>query len=287
MDNFKNTLKKQVPFFFGSLSFIWQCLFFYLPLIFILIFSFIQLKNGHLSSIFTLEYYQALFQFFYFKIIFKSLILALFIACTCLLIAYPVTYFITMRTGKFKIFFLFLLIVPFWTNFLLHVYSWFFVLERNGFLNTLFLKLGLISEPIHFLNSMFAVIIVMIYCYLPFAVLPLYSILEKFDRKLIEASLDLGASNWQTFKLVTLPLTMEGIRSGFFLVFVPSFGEFVIPDLVGGSKSMFVGSVISHFTLGANTINYGAAFTMISSIILVFMLFVIFKTLRHYGKTGQ
>ena len=147
----------------------------------------------------------------------------------CFLIAYPLAYFIAFRGKKYKNGLLFLLLIPFWTNFLLHVYAWFYVLEKHGFFNNILLQAGVISEPLLLLNSPFAIMIMMVYYYLPFMVLPIYSSLERFNSSLIEASFDLGATWFQTFRRIILPLTMRGIRAGFFLVYIPSFGEFAIP----------------------------------------------------------
>ncbi|BDC34864.1 hypothetical protein Noda2021_08220 [Candidatus Dependentiae bacterium Noda2021] len=130
------------------------------------------------------------------------------------------------------------------------------------------MKLGIISSPIAFLNSLFAIYMVMVYCYLPFMIFPLYTILEKLDRRLLEASSDLGASAWNTFRHVTLPLSVPGMRTGFFLVFVPAFGELVIPVLLGGGRYLFVGPLISQFFLSARDIARGSAFTIMSGFVL-------------------
>ncbi|MBM3194958.1 MAG: ABC transporter permease subunit, partial [Chlamydiae bacterium] len=129
----------------------------------------------------------------------------------------------------------------------------------------------------HFLNTGFAVHLMMVYYYLPFMTLPIYSSLEKFDPTLIEASMDLGATKIQTFRRVVLPVLMPAIRTGFFLVFIPAFGEFVIPELMGGDKFMFVGSVVSQFILGEKTAPIGIAFTVLSGIILLFASFLLYK----------
>ncbi|MFS8563280.1 MAG: ABC transporter permease [Rhabdochlamydiaceae bacterium] len=181
---------------------------------------------------------------------------------------------------KFKNIGLFLLLIPFWTNFLLHVYAWFYVLEKQGFVNNLLLSLNIIQEPILMLNSLFAIMIMMVYYYLPFMVLPIYSSLERFSPSLIEASLDLGASWFQTFRRIMLPLTMRGVRAGFLLVYIPAFGEFVIPELMGGDKQMFVGNVISQYILAQETGSLGAAFTVLSGFILIITVVVLYKLME-------
>jgi spermidine/putrescine transport system permease protein len=262
-------LKSEFPFTFGAPAILWQVLFFYFPLLIIVVTSFVDFSEWGEFQGLTL---QKIFLFLtptYMRVILSSMLLGLGNALICLLIAYPLAYFMAIRGKKYKNLFLFLLIIPFWTNFLLHVYAWFFVLEREGFLNTLLLHIGLIHEPIHFLNSIFAIMVMMVYYYLPFMVLPIYSSLERFDYKMIEASLDLGASWMQTFRRIMLPLTLGGIRAGFFLVYIPSFGEFAIPELMGGDKHMFVGSVVSHYILGDQTGSLGAAFTVVACLCLL------------------
>lgn len=251
------------PFAVGIPAIIWQVLFFYLPLALLVISSVVAFNESGAFTGITLSKLSFFMRLPYLRVIGSSLLLAISNTLLCFLIAYPLSYFMAFKGKKLKNLLLFLLIVPFWTNFLLHVYAWFFVLEREGFLNVLLQKLGWISEPIAFLNSTFAIMVMMVYYYLPFMVLPIYSSLERFDSKLIEASYDLGASWIQTFRKIMLPLTSRGIKTGFFLVYIPSFGEFAIPELMGGDKQMFMGTVVSHFILGDDTGSLGAAFTVI------------------------
>lgn len=259
----------EFPFTFGAPAIVWQVLFFYFPLLIIVVTSFLNISEwGEVQGL-TLKKITLFLTPTYMRVIFSSILLGVSNAFLCLLIAYPLAYFMAIRGKKYKNLLLFLLIIPFWTNFLLHVYAWFFVLEREGFINTLLMKIGMIHEPIHFLNSIFAIMVMMVYYYLPFMVLPIYSSLERFDYKLIEASLDLGASWFQTFRRIMLPLTLGGIRAGFFLVYIPSFGEFAIPELMGGDKHMFVGSVVSHYILGDQTGSLGAAFTVVACLCLL------------------
>lgn len=278
----KACLAKNIPFFFGAPVFIWQVLFFVLPLLFIIALSVITRVDGH--YVIGIKRFVTFFTPVYMRIIARSLVLALTNAILCLVLSYPIAYFLAFKAGKLKNVLLFFLIVPFWTNFLLHIYAWFFVLERGGFLNTVLLSLGVIQEPLHILNTMIAVGIMMVYYYLPFMALPLYAVLEKFDARLIEASSDLGATWWQTFYKIIVPLSMPGIVSGFFLVYVPSFAEFAIPELMGGNKKMFVGSVVSYDVLGGTTLSQGAAFTLLSAVILMISALVIFWCLRKLVK---
>ena len=264
------------PFTFGAPAMIWQVLFFYFPLLIIVVSSFMNFSELGEFEGFSFQKICLFISPTYMRVIFSSMLLGIGNAVLCLLIAYPLAYFMAIKGKKYKNILLFLLIIPFWTNFLLHVYAWFFVLERDGFLNTIMLKIGLINEPIHFLNSIFSIMVMMVYYYLPFMVLPIYSSLERFDYKLIEASLDLGASWFQTFRRIMLPLTLGGIRAGFFLVYIPSFGEFAIPELMGGDKIMFVGSVVSHYILGDQTGSLGAAFTVVACACLLLSAGILF-----------
>lgn len=276
----KNTSRTELPFAAGAPALIWQVLFFYVPLLFIIVSSFMQVSDLGKFEGFTFSHLQLFLNLTYFKVILSSLILALANSVACFLVAFPLAYFLAFISRRFKNMFLFLLIVPFWTNFLLHVYAWFYVLERHGFLNNMLLKLGLIQEPLHLLNSAPAIMIMMIYYYLPFMVLPIYSSLERFNYKLIEASYVLGGSFFSTLKRILLPLNKNGIRAGFFLVFIPSFGEFVIPELMGGDKKMFVGTVVSQYILGEGTGSLGAAFTLLSGIVLIFSTLALYVVIN-------
>lgn len=281
MKNAINTIKnKYTAFSLYVPALLWQFLFFYIPAIGIILLSFITFdEHGwHLTAAF----YKSLFSSIYIRVIIRSLLLALATSITCLLCAYPICYLLAVKAKKAKNILLFFLILPFWTSLMVQVYSWFFILEKQGLLNSILLKLGLITTPIPFLNSLFAIYLVMVYCYLPFMIFPLYTTLEKLDRRFLEASSDLGADAWSTFKHVTLPLSLPGIRTGFFLVFVPSFGELVIPQLLGGGRYLFVGPLISQFFLSARDVGRGSAFTIISGALLALsalLLLGLFKRL--------
>lgn len=264
---------------------LWQILFLYLPLVFIIFVSFLKdidyLVVGNLS----LQHYTDLLKPIYLKIWGRSLSLAFFTSTLCLAIAYPVAYFLVFRIKRMRNLLLFLLVLPFWANFLVLVYAWFFVLEQGGILNSFLLNLGIISEPLRILNTQFAVYLVMLFCFLPFMVMPIYSSMEKINKSIFEASFDLGANRWQTLTRIIMPLSSSGIRTGFFLVFIPAFGEFVVPLLLGGGKTMYVGSLISFLFLETKSIEWGAAFTCVSGIILIVAVFALNKLLKTiFGK---
>jgi spermidine/putrescine transport system permease protein len=274
----RKLIYENVPFFLGVPALIWQIFFLYVPLLMICVVGMSSLSTSFVAPFMT---------WLYGCVFFRSCALALSTALVCLIVAYPVAYWLAMHEGPWRKILLFLLFIPFWTNFLLHVYAWMFLLDRQGLVNVVLQSLGLISEPLHIVHTTFATLLLMVYCYMPFMILPLYSSLEKFDPYLQEASFDLGATWWQTLWRVVIPMSLPGIRTGFFLVFVPAFGEFVIPELVGGDKVMYVGSVIAHLVLQAKTAALGASFTLFSSVVLLvllaglYLLFNRFNTASH------
>ena len=163
----------------------------------------------------------------------------------CLLIAYPIAYAMARSSPATRNLYLMLIILPFWTSFLLRVYAWIGLLKNNGVINNVLMAVGVIDEPITMMQTDFAVFIGIVYSYLPFMILPLYSNLEKHDFTLLEAAADLGAKPITSFLRVTLPLSMPGIIAGSLLVFIPAVGEYVIPSLLGSSEQLMIGRVLA------------------------------------------
>ncbi|MFQ3186073.1 ABC transporter permease subunit [Marinomonas primoryensis] len=161
-----------------------------------------------------------------------------------LIIGFPIAYLIARSGPTMRTVLLSLVILPFWTSFLLRVYAWMSLLKKNGLVNEVLMSVGLIDQPLQILQTDVAVYIGIVYTYLPFMILPLYTTLEKMDISLIEAAKDLGAKPWRAFCLVTLPLAKPGIIAGCLLVFIPAVGEFVIPSLLGGSETLMIGRVL-------------------------------------------
>ena len=174
----------------------------------------------------------------------KSLQIAAFSTLLLLAIGYPIAYAMARAPRRLQAVLVLLVILPFWTSFLIRIYAWMNILQHDGPLNRLLLALDLVGEPPVWLSTNTAVYIGMIYSYLPFMVLPLYSTLEKLDESLLEAAADLGCPRWKTFWLVTLPLSAPGVAAGSLLCFIPIVGEFVIPDLLGGSRTAMIGQTI-------------------------------------------
>jgi putrescine transport system permease protein len=180
----------------------------------------------------------------YWKAYLSSLQIAVIATFLTLLVGYPIAYGMANAPDHWRATLMMLVILPFWTSFLIRVYSWMGILSTEGYLNQLLLWAGLISEPLTILNTPVAVYIGIVYTYLPFMILPIYSALERMDGSLLEAAEDLGCSRLTAFWLVTVPLSKNGIVAGCFLVFIPTIGEFVIPSLLGGSQTLMIGKVL-------------------------------------------
>ncbi|WP_150524736.1 ABC transporter permease subunit [Roseibium sediminis] len=180
----------------------------------------------------------------YWKSYLSSVMIAGISTFITLLVGYPIAYGMARTPKKWRPTLLMLVILPFWTSFLIRVYAWIGILKNEGLLNQLLLALGVIDEPLVILNTNIAVYIGIVYSYLPFLVLPLYASLEKLDETLLEAAEDLGCPPWLAFWKITLPLSIPGMIAGCFLVFIPAVGEFVIPDLLGGSDTLMIGKTL-------------------------------------------
>jgi putrescine transport system permease protein len=174
----------------------------------------------------------------------RSLAIALISTTLLLLIGFPIAYAMARAPRRWQPLLFMLIVLPFWTSFLIRVYAWMTILQRDGLLNQALLALGIVDTPPVWLATDTAILIGMVYTYLPFMVLPIYATLEKFDQALLEAAADLGCPRWKAFWLVTVPLAMPGVIAGALLCFIPIVGEFVIPDLLGGSESLMIGQTI-------------------------------------------
>ncbi len=174
----------------------------------------------------------------------SSLVIASISTFITLCVGYPIAYALACSSPRWRPVLVMLVILPFWTSFLIRVYAWIGILKTEGLLNQLLLAVGVIGEPLTILNTNTAVYIGIVYSYLPFMVLPIYAALEKMDFSLLEAAEDLGSSRLSAFWLVTLPLSLPGVIAGCFLVFIPAMGEFVIPDLLGGSETLMIGKTL-------------------------------------------
>ena len=180
----------------------------------------------------------------YYSAYLNSLKVAAISTLFCLLLGYPIAYGVARSSPAWRNALLMLIILPFWTSFLIRVYAWVGILKNNGVINNFLIWLGIIQDPIPMMNTDFAVYVGIVYSYLPFMILPLYANLEKMDLTLLEAASDLGCRPWKAFLKITLPLSFAGVAAGSMLVFIPAVGEYVIPELLGGPDSLMIGRVL-------------------------------------------
>ena len=249
---------------------VWLGLFFLVPLLFILAYSFgTSGIYGGITLGFNPGNYLRVFDPLYLEIVGRTLVIALLNTFLCLLLGYPLAYFIAFKGGSRKNLLILLVMIPFWTSLLLRAYAWVVILGGNGIANRALQFLGITDGPVNLIFTPQAVIMGMVYSYLPFMILPLYAALEKFDARLKEAAQDLGASRWHTFWRVTFPLSMPGVIAGSILVFIPSAGEFVIPNLLGGARTVLVGNLIQQQFLQARDWAFGSALAMLLATLLV------------------
>lgn len=260
----KNFFKSEKSFFFMIPALAWQISFCILPLLFVIQLSFCsELFYG-----ITFSYFAQIIKLSHLFVVFRSMLLASITAILCLFVGYPVAYYVAlMAPVRMRSILIFFIVLPFLTNLLVQVYAWFFILEKQGLFNKMLHFLGF--DFGNLLNSQFAMYLVMFHVYLPFMIMSLYPVVEKINIRWVEASLDLGASYFQTFCRVILPLTIQGVKAGFFLVYVASFGEYAIPSLIAGQKNYFVGNLISEYFFIGKDWHVGAAFTVFSSSIFI------------------
>ena len=257
---------------------VWMAIFVVAPILIMVLYAFSNGEGGAtLSNFVQMGDYAAVFG--------RSFKLALIATAICLLIGYPVSYFLSREGASFQRTAMVLIMLPMWMNFLLRTYSWMTILENNGLLNQLFQKIGLIAlynqltgsnlEYFSMINTQGAVVLGMVYNYLPFMILPIYSVIVKLDHSLIEAARDLGANSVQVFRRVILPLSVPGILSGLTMVFVPSVSTFAISRMLGGGTELLLGDLIERqFLGGAYNPQLGAAISLVMMIIVVICMLV-------------
>jgi spermidine/putrescine transport system permease protein len=245
---------------------IWFSLFFLAPIVIIIVYSFLKrdMQRG-VAWEFSIEAYRYLADPVFLRITFRTIITSIISTVITILIALPCGY--CMARSRHQTLLLLLIIIPFWTNFLIRVFAWMNILGNNGFLNELLLRFGFIKDYIPFLYNQRAVIVVLVYMYLPYAILPLFSTIDKFDFSLLEASRDLGANKFVSIVKVLLP----NIRGGFFtavlFTFIPIFGAYAVPMLVGGKDSYMLGQRIADFLKGERNWPRAAAISMVLTLI--------------------
>lgn len=287
-----------------GVPYVWLFIFFFLPFLILLYISFVDMGNdinpfkpiwNPETGILKLKYENywtifrdteggAVFKTIYIEAYLRSIWYALCTAVLCLLFGYPFAYFIARSAPSVRPALLMMVMLPFWTSFLLRVYAWKGILADQGVLNQILIGLGLISEPVQMLYTNVSMLVGMTYVYLPFMVLPLYANLVKMDFRLLEAAYDLGTSPFKAFWLVTVPLSKAGIIAGFMLVFIPSVGEFVIPSLLGGPENIMIGRVVWDEMFTSN--NWPRATAL--AVVMIGLIVVPLAIYYHYtGDTAE
>jgi len=259
---------------------LWLLAFVVVPTAILFVYSFCERDEvGGVIFTFTWENYHRVFDPVYLRIFGRSVYYAGLTTVICVVLGYPVAYYIARASAERRNQLLLLVMVPFWTSFLIRTYAWITILKQDGLLNGLLLSMNFITEPLGLLYTPTAVVIGLVYAYLPFMILPIYGSAEKLDNSLIEAAHDLGAGPVRAFSSVIVPLTMPGIAAGTLLVFVPAIGMFAITDLMGGAKVPMIGNVIQNQFLQARDWPFGAAL----GVIFMLMFAITYVILQSRG----
>jgi spermidine/putrescine transport system permease protein len=261
---------------------LWLFLFFLVPIVIMLVYSVMPRGiYGGVEPGFTLEHYRRFFDPLYLDILRRTFVWSVLCTLVCLLLGYPVAYVIA-RGGRWKNFLLFLVVLPFWTSFLVRTFAMIFLMRDTGLINNWLLKLGLVQEPITMLYTPFAVMSGLVYGFLPFMILPIYASLEKLDLSLLEAAEVLGARPGARFRKVTLPLSLPGVIAGCLLVFIPALGSFLTSDLLGGAKQLMIGNLVQNQFSAARNWPFGSA---ASFIVMALVLASVLVYLRIRDRT--
>ena len=255
---------------YSYMYFMWSLVFIVFPIILVLVYSFNSSSGMSLANFSpTFDNFRRVFEPLYIKIFLVSILLAIGSTLLCIIVGYPVAYYISRMSDKWRNSLMLLFVVPMWMNFLLRTYAWLTLLGNNGLINKFLGLFGI--APLNLMYNINAIMLGMVYNFLPFMVLPIYSTLVKMDKSLIEAAKDLGATNAQIFKKVIFPLSLPGVYTGITMVFIPAISTFVIPDLLGGNRFYLIGNLIEkQFTFTGDW-----AFGSAISIVLILIMFVI------------
>ncbi len=258
----------------------WLFVFFLAPLAIVLVYSFLERGTyGGVEWAFTIENFQRVFDMLYLGTFLSSAKIALLTTVIAVLVGYPIAYFIATRPQKMRGTLLMMLMIPFWTNFLIRTYAWLTLLRTNtGLINVTLLNLGIINEPLPLFGNTFAIVLGLVYGWLPDMILPIYAALDRLDHSLVEAAEDLYASGWKTFFRVIFPLSLPGVIAGSMLVFIPSLGAFVTPAILGGGKTLMIGNIISNQFLAAHDWPFGSALSMLMMGFMLIATLIYFRT---------
>ena len=275
-------MRKKTNSYLASPYIVWSAIFIIIPLLLIVFFSFTKSEQG--QYVFSLESFQRLMDPIYFKVFGRSLWLALLSTIICLLVGYPAAYIISKAKMSKRGILILLFILPMWMNFLLRTYAWFAILGKNGIINNIIESLGL--SPINILYTDTAVLLGMVYNFLPFMVLPIYTVLSKMDQDIINAAKDLGANGYQVFTKIVFPLSMPGVASGITMVFMPAVSTFIISKLLGGGQFMLLGNLIEQQFMTIGDWHFGSAVSIFMMIMILLSMAFMNKFDKDSNKEG-
>lgn len=271
--------KKQNGLLMALPAFLWLTLFFLLPVFIVLVVSFMTRGRGNVAEFpLTLANYERVLDVFV-SVIQNSLWIALLTTIISLVVGYPLAFYIsTRKSARSRNLALFMIMLPFWTNFLVRTYAIQSILGREGILNTFLQNSGLLTEPLRLLNTPEAVLIGLVYGFLPFMVLPIYASVERFDFRFVEAAHDLGANDIRAFLRVVFPMTLPGVIAGCILVFIPAIGAFVTPELLGGTRGIMIGNLIQQQFRGTGNQPLGSALSIVlmAMVMLALLIYIRF-----------
>ena len=259
---------------------IYSCILILLPLLYVLFLSFLKSDSyGGMIYTFSLKNYFDIFDITYIKMFFKSSLIAIITTVICILISYPFALILRKKSKNIRNLATKIIMIPFLTNSLIRTYGWIILLRKSGVINSSFLSLGIIKEPLNLMYNNFGIIVGMVYTLLPFMLLPVCSSVFNIDNNLIEAGKDLGAKPLQIFRKIIIPETLSGVFNGSLMVFIPAIGYFFIADILGGGKTMIIGNLIKNQFLQARNWPFGSA-------ISIFLILFTFALVGLYKKFG-
>jgi spermidine/putrescine transport system permease protein len=276
MKGFANLVRPYMVWIFGGIV---------IPMLLIVLYAFTKHGNSVMAFQFTLDNFIKFFDPVFVKVLMKSFEVALVTTLLCILLGYPIAYIIANVNEKIQTLLLLLITMPMWINMLVRTYSWISILSDKGLINSFLVYLNL--SPIKMMYTDFAVILGMVYNFLPFMILSIYTALAKMDKAIIHASYDLGANRTQTFLRVVFPLSLSGVISGITLVFLPAVSTFVIPKFLGGGQYMLIGNLIENQFITVGEWNFGSAISMIMAAIIMFSMYMTRRFDRDIEETSK
>ncbi len=276
MKGFANLVRPYMVWIFGGIV---------IPMLLIVLYAFTKHGNSVMAFQFTLDNFIKFFDPVFVKVLMKSFEVAVITTLLCILLGYPIAYIIANVNEKIQTLLLLLITMPMWINMLVRTYSWISILSDKGLINSFLVYLNL--SPIKMMYTDFAVILGMVYNFLPFMILSIYTALAKMDKAIIHASYDLGANRTQTFLRVVFPLSLSGVISGITLVFLPAVSTFVIPKFLGGGQYMLIGNLIENQFITVGEWNFGSAISMIMAAIIMFSMYMTRRFDRDIEETSK